>query len=735
MAARTSKPVVKSKLVKPPKVQRKVKRPGKGPAAKPTPQIVRTETAISSPNQSTAITIKCALSSNAIRNMILSLWSKIFSKPWSADSVIDNDVNAIGTSYVYAQSLFAASTAALRPSIDTLPSWLHVIFNLLKPHSPAFRVNTLKYQWNIPYDVDTNCNPIVSMAGRSYHFPIGFPDPAFFSVYNQPITVATPATDAATNGTYFQAMMGLFRDSNIPDTNLVSYGSVTSGLTDPSCFARSFQYLGSSGDTPGCAFGECELETSYLRSWIPTQFCPYNDTDVRVSRSFHMKTGDSSLLMTLPFLPNLRMSDFKNPGPVTYKFIDFEEIYSWVIQWLRASLFQVMNNNASNALVTAPLAMSSQSFRIVLRQALLQIFTEQASVQFMTQRPAANQNDNVFVPLLMNSGTYSSTLFSALRLPQILIENLRMLKTHVVRAPKSKAKAVYVPVIGRWWNDSFEADPDLANGAVWDLEQRNNKIFAIDPALENSIDLIDGFTGAVVINMNSEYYQTAANAINVYFAKLIGAGGELTTCGGDNGPGLSLLHITKYVSTFPINHVQGHPFALMQDHIKLLTRTKSKEKIVITPAPKALRCDRATVTVSPQGGVTNDFVSSISASVALSQEMQLLVTRLITPVIRASVIPPTVQQESEWQIAYGEPYRVDNASGVLSNGSTTSIESNLASAAEAPITATSSGKTSDELTALMTELAMTGKSINWGALLSGAIQIGSTVANVVSTVL
>jgi len=637
----------------------------------------------------------------------------------------------IGSSYIYAQTLFAATTAAVRPSIDTLPSWLHVVMNLLKPHSPAFRVNTLKYQWGEPYSADDDCAPIIAMSGRAYRFPIGYPDVTVVSAYNQPIIVATPATDSATNGSYFQAMMGLFRNGSNPDTALVAYGSVTSGETDPSCFARSFQYLGSSGDTPGGTFGECELETSYLRSWIPAQFCPYQDQDVRVSRSFHMKTGDSSLLMTLPFLPNLRMSDFKNPGPVTYKYIDFEEIYSWMIQWLRASLFQVMNNNASSSLVLSPLLMSSQTFRIVLRQAILQIFTEQASVQFMTQRPAANPNDNVFVPFLLNSGTYSSTQFSSVRLPQLLVENLRMLKTHVIRAPKSKAKVVYLPVLGRWWADNFEVDPNLQAGTEWPLELRSNKIFAIDSSTENSIDLIDGFTGSAVINLNSEYYQTAASAINTYFSELIGAGGQLSTCGGDNGPGLSLLHITKYVSTYPVNHVVGEPFAIMHDHIRSLNRTKSKEKLVTTqPKPR-----QEQVTVSPRGGVADDFVSSISSTTSLSQELQLLVTRLICPVIRASVIPPLVQQESEWQIAYGEPYRVDTATGALINGATTSIAASISSSATAPVTATSSGKTSDELVELMTELAKTGKSINWGALLSGAIQIGTTVAGVVGSVL
>jgi len=661
--------------------------------------------------------------------MILSLWSKLFQKAWTAQSVIDNDLDTIGNSYVYCQNLFAAATAGNKPAIEALPHWLHVILNLLKPHSPKFRINTLKYQWNVPYAPELDTSATVQIAGKQYQFPIGYPDVSQSSGYIQPIIPATISSDALTNGVGFQAMMGLFRNGALPDTDLVSWGTVTYGLEDPSVFARSFNYLGSSSDTPGGSYGECELETNYLKSWIPAQFCPYADADVRVSRCFHHKSGDSSLLMTLPFLPGLHMADYRNPAPVIYKYIDFEEIYSWIIQWLVASLAQVMKNAASTELVTAPLDMSSQTFRIVLRQALLQIFSEQATVQFMTQRPAASSTDNVFVPFVLNSGTYSSPSFSQVKYPQILIENLRMLKTTVRKNPGSKAKLVYLPVLGRWWNDEYNSDPDLAENTAWNQPARSTKLFALDPSAETNIDLIDGNAGTVVINMNSEYYQTAAAAISTYFSNLVAAGGVLSTCGGDTGPGFSLLHLTKYVSTFSATHVATDPFAIMKQHVLEVTRSKSKGKLVSQPVRIAEKKSGPVTTVV--GSVANNYVSSVSSSVPLSQDLQLLVTRFIVPVIRASVVAPGIQQESEWQIAYVEPYRIDTSTGAVGTGNTLSIAANIAAASLAPITAITSGANSDELVGVMKHLAETGKAANWGALLSGALQFGGAIADAV----
>jgi len=513
--------------------------------------------------------------------------------------------------------------------------------------------------------------------------------------------VATPAVDARERCPAFSSILGLLQDRGKFDTRTIPWSTEPRGRRDPSAFARVRRTLGGSQDSVGCAFGLAEIETPLLRSWIPASFCSYA-SDTRLSRSFRYKSADSSLLMNLPFIKGYNMSDYNNNGPAIIKFIDFEEIYSWVIQWLRYTIKEVRSTfiMSSRGL---PIPMSSNTFRVVLRQAVLQILTDQSAVQFLSPRTSDGIYDNVFVPFFIHSGTYSCPTFAQLKLPQILVENLRMLKARVYCRAGVKSKVSYLPVLGKYSRDAYDYDPDmLLFTPDWPVPPpREKKIFAIDPTTELQIDLIDGAAGAIFVNMNSEYYQTAVMALNTYFSEFDGSGGVLSTCGGDAGPGLSLLYLTKHVATFPTILSSDRPFQMLEDHVSRVAGVEVETK-----------------RFSPPGGVAADFVRAITSSLPISQELQLLALRFITPTIRASIIPSTVQTVSQWQIAYAEPYMVSLSSANVDAGVTSSVQDNILMAAVCPITGFASGMTSDEITALMERLAVKGRSVNWLQLLT-----------------
>lgn len=654
-----------------------------------------------SPNAQSAITLRCTLDSNALRGMVLSLFSRIASLPWTSESVVAGDLNSIGSSYVFMQQIFSDITQSRRPVVDVLPSWLQVITNLLSPQSPSFKVNTLKYVWGNEFQVSDDCAPLVTTAGVPATFVIGYPDPMSVSDYIQPMIPATPATDARQTCTSFSSILGLLQDQGKFDTRTVPWSTEPRGRRDPSAFARVRRTLGCSQDNVGCAFGLAEIETPLLRSWIPANFCVY-ESDTRVSRSFRYKSADSSLLMNLPFIRGYEMSDYNNNGPSVIKFIDYEEIYCWVIEWIKYALQQVVSTFIMSTRV-GQIPLSSNTFRVVLRQAVLQILTDQAAVQFLAPRSTTDAFDNVFTPFLVHTGTYSSSQFAQLRLPQILVENLRMLKSRVYTRPGVKSKVSYLPVLGRYLRDDYDYDPDMLPETP-DFPApppRERKVFAIDYTLETQINLVDGGTGAIFVNMNSEYYQTAVMALNAYFSKFEGAGGVLSTCGGDAGPGLSLLYITKHVSTFPTAQACSRPFKILEDHVA------RAEGEIIEP-----------VRFSPPGGVSHDFVQAICSSISISQELQLLALRFITPSIRVASASVFQQSVSQWQIAYAEPYMVNLATAAIDAGATSSVESSIIASASCPITGYASGMASDELCSLMEKLAVKGRSVNWMQLLS-----------------
>jgi len=673
--------------------------------------------------------------------------------PWAAASAVpDGNLSYLGDTYQLMQTTLAAYMAGTTPTVAKLPVFFNIICNLLAPHTQRFRVNEIKYSWGTPYILDNDMIPTVIVSGRTKYFVLGAPAPFDTESPNQPIEQFSAAgipTESA-----FQAAMGLLRDSTRPDTEIVGIGEVTFGLRDPGAYGRSYTYLGLGNSPAGQVYGSCELETAYIRSWIPAQFCPYVDGDVRVSHSFRTKSGDSSLLVALPWLGDFTMKSIKQNGPIIYKFIDFEEIYFWVINWYTEALFQVMNNNATASnggpvTMVNQLPISCQTFRIVLRQALLQIFTDQHIGQFMCPRPTSGtQDDNVFVPFLLNGGTFSSTNYNQFKLPQVLVENLRMLKTFQPKS-KTKTRVTYVPVLGYWDLDIFNNDPDLKPGQIFNSEgTRNGKLFLLPPNSENPVDLVDGLNGAVssptVVNLNNQYYQAAAGLITQSFSLLTGTGGELSTVAGDSGPGLSLLNFTRFVKTQTSQEASESliPYAVVMEHACRLRKQDSK-KMLLKEKDKPTKgqagnaepktwISHGRVFSNPPGGVNIDYTEALTANLPITSEIASLLTKLIIPTLRANEQSPNAQIPSEWQIANIEPYRMQpNVAATTSSATVRAVELSVASTS--PITSVTSGATSDEFVKLMQDLAASGKSVNWGALLSGAIQVGGMVVNALTS--
>jgi hypothetical protein len=692
-------------------------------------------------NAQSVINIPVTFQLNAVQLMWLSSWTRMFEKAWNANPP------ATGTSYILdAFQIMQLTTSQIMsgatPNIIQLPAYVQIMLNLLAPKNVKFRLNMLKYSWNGGW-IPTNTAIIgVTPAGVALHWVFGDPDPLTAPNYDAAILPFTAITNSV--DTNLQVAFGLIEDLNF-DTKLQPTGAVSLGKNDASAFARTFAYLGDGNSSAGSAYGECEQETNMVKSWIPAQFCTFLDTDTRVSRSFRPKSGDSCLASGLALMAGMRAADFQGGAPIIYKFIDFEEIYYEYIQWLSLAWTNALSNPVEPSLLnlnlTTSLPMTVQDFRIILRQALLQCFSNQAIVQFMAPKPQNGSSDNVFVPFIMHAGTYSASEFGALKFPLILGENMKMLKTSILKVGPKGTKVVHVPVLGKWINDTYVEDPQLVQPLQF-VEQGGvtaSSIF-MDPIAQSQISLYDGRIGSSdYVNMNAIYYQTAVTYLNALLAQLTNTGGMLTTITGDSGPGLSLLNFTRYVATMPpemLAKKQRRYECLLegQERVKELKRAKSKGKAPPPVNPDnmkgvSLHRKKGETTINPSGDVYFNYSIAISATIALDQPIQSLLQSFIIPSIRPD-LTDTLQPQSyaEWQIASIEPNLATYQTGGDAIASTVRAD-DLSAAAAAPLTNIMSGENSSDIMKVFQKLVEEGDGPDWLGLLKAGVGMAFQVAS------
>jgi len=718
-------------------------------------------------NAQTVIPISATFDSNAVTYMWLSLFSKAFEKAWNISSVVPPyGLSYLQDAYIQLQQVTSQYMVGETPMIKELPYWIQVVMNLMAPKNVNFRLNQLKYSWAQNFTPSTIPTFTVYPAGVSYQWCFGYPDPLTEGQYNQ---VIIPMNVSGTDPSNLQLIFGLITNDH-PDTKLKPTGSVKQGQADASAFARTYAYLGDGNGPAGEVYGECEMETNIVKSWIPAQFCVFENTDTRVSRSFRPKSCDSCFFSSYPLINGLTSSDFRNPGPVVIKFIDFEEIYEWYVTWLTAAWTQALSlssTNVVNGILNNPLPFSAQTFRILLRQALLQCFTDQAMFQFMAPKPQNGNSDNVFVPFLISGGSYSASIFGGMKFPLLLAENIKMLKTKILKVAGSKTKVIHVPVLGYWWDDTWDTDPTLTAPLIFPDEGMKkllpplteSSIFGIAPGIENEIDLVDGFNQAVSppspVNLNSSYYQTAMNTLNQLLSLLTSTGGELSAVSGDGGPGLSLLNFTRYIQTVPLSRraAQMRRGELVKEHVERLgAMMKARTVRGKSAGPKENLKDVKEIiregdynyvkasggievksgAVNPSGGVDVDVTISISSNMVMSQDMQALLKELIIPCIRPDPTDSSYPQiVSEWQIAYVEPNIAQyNTGGDTSIASTFRVD-DIDEAATSVITSITNGQNSSDIMSALKELVKSGEGPDWLALLGGVVGAGLQIGKAV----
>jgi len=474
--------------------------------------------------------------------------------------------------------------------------------------------NAINVQGNVWFPV------IVTTDNELYDSPAAFPS-------------YVPSEDSYS---YFLSKIGGLVGT--PKASLVDPAVYKSPLVkDVSAFARSYVYNGLQPSQAGGYYKDIENEVG-ITAPMMSSFCLYSSDsrDIRVPTKLHAYAGDAAFAFGAPLHPTF-VSYFNKRSP-TFKCIDFEWVCGYFTQLLTLAIPKAVA--LGNWTAGETLEMTFQDFRIMLRQALLNVFDTQYMTQF-TGPLAFGNGDNGFVPFQVNGHCYGSQVFSTMAVPTLIRENLNALKARSIRIKRPEGSKInvltYYPILGRYVTD-IPAEPQYEIGSTayplfWSVPQSN-------------INLVDGSIAANdYVNLNGTHYQTCLSVWNAAIGKLKAVLQQTTSLAGDQGPlGLGALFYTAVVSAGgnPSLKIKA-PSKLLKSpylaNIKNVYPTEDDKKIKSSDRSDSKKniekCDsKKNVKALPPASIISETQLFTTSGVPPPTEMQALLDSLIVPVVR-----------------------------------------------------------------------------------------------------
>jgi len=453
----------------------------------------------------------------------------------------------------------------------------------------------------IPVNSATWTPTVITSDDLTYQSPVDIPTPDFsVDNYSKFLSVTTALTTS-------------------PMLRIYSPTEYKSPLSrDVSSFARSYIFNGLVPSQSGGYYKDIENEVSITAPML-SSFATYGtvSNETRVPTKLCAFSGDAALAVGWP-LHSTFVSYFNKRCP-SFKIIDFEWICQFYTTWLSRAISATLASNGA-WVAGETVNCTFQDFRIMLRQALMNVFDSQYMTQF-TGPLEFGVNENGFVPFEVNGHCYGSQVFSTLLVPTLFRENMCALKARTIRntAPgKSKINVItYIPILGRYVRD-VPAIPQYldSTGLAYNL-------FASTP--QTVINLIDGSTApGTYVNLNGAYYQNAKSNVEVAIGLLKTVMVPVTSLVGDQGPlGLGCLFYTAVCSSGEaLPNLSAPKTFLMSDYTKLCKNSlpRSGEKKNVGGLPPA--------------SIISETLNFTTTGIPPNSEMQALLDTIIVPVIR-----------------------------------------------------------------------------------------------------
>jgi len=481
----------------------------------------------------------------------------------------------------------------------------------------------LSFVWND--DISWSTNPIINCLGGVWQPLVVDTDSG---QYDSPASVPSAIYNEENYTKFLNKIAGVIKTPKWALRDPSKYKSCLS--RDVSGYARVYIYNGLQPSKGGGYYKDVENEVTITAPML-SSFARYQEgiSEARVPTKLHAYAGDAALAAGWPLHPTF-ISYFNKRSP-SFKCIDFDWICYFLGQWMVEGIIQGQNTGLWKD--GTQIEMSFQDFRIVLRQALLNVFDSQYMLQF-TGPLSFNAQENGFVPFQVNGNSYGAQCFSTMTVPELLQENLAALKARTIRTNstgKSKINTqTYFPILGLYEQD-VPPIPTYkgTDGVSYTLFQERN---------QQKINLVNGnLSPSEYVNFNSTYYQTALSAWSDAVSKLKAVLASTTSIVGDHGPmGLGALFYTSVVNTASLTRRAAAPVKVYKSpFLNYILNNEVRSEVEIQNAKSMSKSDsKKNVKALPPASIITESQAFTTSALPVNSEMQAFLDSIIVPVIR-----------------------------------------------------------------------------------------------------
>jgi hypothetical protein len=641
-ATKPKKANKKRKQVRRPQVTKQVSAPTKAAmqVVAPVP---------TNPNLRENVTIRAKFDQVSLELVYASWYSYMASRGLFAIGVEeDNNPNTMVDGFGFMFGGFVSAIGSGTMELTKAPAFVLDMFAALTPKDVTLLTyGKANFSW-LQSPVWFN-NPIINIVGGAWTPQVVVADT---NAYDSLSTTPSANYNIQAYSTLLNKIGGISKCKQLRLCDTAKYNSVLS--RDVSSFSRVYVYNGLTPSQAGGYYKDVENEVTITAPMLASfsQYYADQGVEARVPLKLHAYAGDAALSAGWSLHPTF-VSYFNKMAPA-FKCIDFDWICFTITTWM--SMCVTKSITLGQWQDGASIGISFQDFRIVLRQALLNVFDTQYMVQFTGPMQYGLQ-ENGFVPLQINGNSYGAQQFSTFLLPKLLQENLSALRARTLRNASPKGSQIncqtYFPVLGAYTLDSYPVPTYTSpnTGAFYDLFTNNpNQI---------GINLVNGQIGQnQFVNLNGTYYQTALSFWTEAVLKIKQVSEETTSIVGDQGPmGLGVLYATSIVKTYDSGPTVAAPSRLLRSPFldlignnKRLEPPKTDGKLARTNSAKS------SVGALPPATIISETQAYGTYAYPPSAEIQAFIDSLIVPVIRLDPNGTTDQLSLQmYQIEAREP--------------------------------------------------------------------------------
>jgi len=575
------------------------------------------------------IMVIAPLSEDAVQACPLALVSMAYARGWYLNV---NNGSMYWAYFAFMKDLIAILSNNTSPVSGRL-RYLNGILASLIPKEVPFKTSALEYAWDSVNAVAINPKIIV----RGYVYYLFERDNGLNSGgWRIQVPPPTPPQDTDTYPV-LAAMYTLLSNDKRPSCVYAPNIAFSDEYKkDVSAFAAVSIYYGNgnSGDSSGAATS-VENEVPF-KSPILACFSPYQTIAGRVARNFNLAGGDSCAALGYGLLPEFDYSFYGTKYPVSFKFLDLDEVVVFVELWFMALVSSAIDNlpaissgsvASSVYAALAPFTCTPQQFRIMVRQCVMSMFN---NAQSLFQFIRYSDGTGSFEPLRVGSNTYGVNLQSNMIVPLLLQENLRALLPQVfdikTKYFNPKNKQLIVPV----WGVYRGASPNNPEGPLWIKES-----FAPSPMFtggpNDDPNIIDGTdTNSICCDLNASSY--VSDLIVEWNARINILTQFSTPTGFVGGSGYGhLLTVTRYATyidqkSYDLKNVsEMHRQMLPRQCIKRtkLTRTISKKDFI----------EDVEVYIPGGGSLMTQYTSAFSSIGTITDSSKQILPYFIFPTV------------------------------------------------------------------------------------------------------